>query len=121
METRKDILLGQEVIFSERTARDVLDLADFANKLEINEQRAVFINARCIEDGLKWHINSLPFWAFFRKRKLRRMSKARQLVKELSINEISRLALVVVNLENTEAKKKAAAQPAIPAEGQSDV
>lgn len=104
MRQQKEVqLLGQRVILSERSAEDVFA---FLSLLEEQEKKEVinlsFFNAYIISDSMKYYIDGLKPWQrwFYRRR-----FSTGNLLKKMTIVELSEAAKIVLELEGAEKKK----------------
>ncbi len=94
-----EIFLGEDVVFTERTARDVfafLDIPESELKGGTDYHKAVFMNALVISDCASPYIDGLPRIKFIKKRKLRRKLSTKNIIRRMSPAQISEFAIYLL-------------------------
>lgn len=102
MRATKEIKInGTNVNLTERNARDVLDLSEYANKKELDAGLSLLIAAQAVSDSICCGLNGF-------KKPLRRRYTARRLVDCLTEKQIYDLFSDLLELEGKIDKKKVA-------------
>lgn len=99
-------LFNHKLLLSERTARDVNRLSEYAKKADKTFTDAVLQNLQVVCDGLKINVELLKWWQVIRRIKLKRLISRKRLHAKLSVNSIVLLAQKVLALEGIDLKKK---------------
>lgn len=110
----KITLLGQSLWLTESNTQDFLDLTEFIIKHGQNKEIDILMyqNAYSLRNALLYNVESLPWWRFIKRFKLKRFISTRTLLKKLSraqLNKYSELVLEIEGLKaEDEVKKKVA-------------
>jgi hypothetical protein len=98
--TLKINFLGEDVLFTERTASDffgILDLNEdkkFQNLSQAKQE--IFANAILIRDFARPYIDGLPKFNFSKRRRLKKLFETKNILKNMSPVEIVKLALLLL-------------------------
>jgi hypothetical protein len=103
----KEVLIGKDtIVLSERLAVDVLGLTEMYNSSDMN---AVILNlgiyAVVIEHSIRSTLKTIPFYQISKWLRHRKYNQ-RRLIKKLTISELTKLYLAVLELEGADVKKK---------------
>jgi len=99
-------LFGRRLLLSERTARDVNKLVEFAKTSSVEHIDLVLQNLVVVTDGLKINIEQLKWWQLWKRLTLKRLLGGQYIHSKLSVNAIISLANKVLELEGIDLKKK---------------
>lgn len=94
--TKEVEIFGKKVKLSERNARDVLNLAEYAGSQQMTPAMSVYISAIALQDSLKYGLK----W-------YERKITAKKLLKKLTQKEIFEFMAVVLEIEGVDKKKVA--------------
>lgn len=99
-------LFGKKLLLSERDAKDVLMLANYAEKACDNTIQNNLVQAAAVLEA-SLHINyANTKWYEFNKKKLKKLLSSQSLLKELSQRQIIDLAFDVLKMEGLVSDKK---------------
>lgn len=78
-------IFGKSLILSERTAKRCLEWSQLA---EEGESQGIFLYALLISHSLEVDILGLPWWKYFQKKRLLKLTSASNIIRKLSLREI---------------------------------
>ena len=100
-------LFGLKLVMSERSAGDVIALSKFANENdEQTIENIIYKSLQIIDAALICNYKHLPWYMYFKKRKLQSLFSPKHLINNLSNAEIFDLAEQVLILEGLVPQKK---------------
>lgn len=99
-------LFGKKLLLSERTARDVNALVDYAKGKEFDYTEAIIQSLIVLRDGLKINFLKLKWWQIVKRWQLKRILSKENLLNKLSTRLIIDLSHKVLELEGVDLKKK---------------
>lgn len=123
--TKEVEILGEQVVLSERSAQDIFTFLEMVNDLDkqkipikgaTDEQdeyfKGIYINAYIIETSLSYYYYGLKFYQIFKKIRLKRKLRRKNLIDKLSVNQLTDYAKIIVsdleglNIDGGQIKKK---------------
>jgi hypothetical protein len=99
---REIILKGFTLEICKRKALDVIQLAEYARRKEIDGDEAserIFEFAMIISDSLKGNLERIPFWRVFKRLQIKRLIRAKNLLSILHVDQLGEYALEVFKEE----------------------
>jgi len=108
MKTKKINIAGHDLLLYERSAKDVLDLADFIQSQNGESAAKVnlFIGVQTLLASLKPNLKKVKWFRFIKKYKLKKIISYQFLFLYFSISELDAVVTDIHLLEGNDIKKK---------------
>lgn len=93
---------GRLIILMERSARQVFAFTEFANEQVDDDEhqgqepdyvRAIYTNALILSDAAKAHVETLPRWKYFQKRRILRHTTTGRIIEVMTPREMAEMAI----------------------------
>ena len=99
--TLKIKLFGRDLILRERSAQDVLDVAEFSEQNPDSRGQIIAV-AQCTADALK---SNWEHAHFFKKRRLKKLLSTKKLLKSLTRQELEVILNIINEIEGNKKKE----------------